>query len=306
MKDLDLVIANPEQSVVYQQGVEFGAKAKDPFSFYVRPGDVSSYLKGYAVGLKRFIDGHGINLAGLGLWGISEALTGDHALHGYLRGLRRENPSVPRQYFSRVTKEITNDHINHRVGWGLGFAVGIARDFGVSLGAHEIPLDDLLYKALMAGLKAEPREWSLLAERELSINQKDDLFTDQLRVNKVMDEMAYIRGLGIWLKSEGITGVSTGAIRHPEALRAFKAAYWGQRLPEYDESSSLLKALAKGRIGTDKGIRYREYQNNKKGSFEDPSSPVEVARDVVRILGRIGDQLGLAARLAKAKQTPTK
>lgn len=267
---LNRIFDKEKLQTAYQQGVESGLKAednptlrqietgvvlsRDPLGLSPQRGESVSFRKGYIDGLKSFIAEHKVDHAGLDIWATPEVLTGDDALQGYLRGLRRESPNAAREYPARrSTKELIylnkdsepewlqrqrTQSMFTREGYRLGFIIGVARDFDMALGTLEVPADDPAFNAFMAGLKAEPR--ALPVERvsygynEYSkFYEKEDSFTAQLRAYEMIDNTVYQAGLRIWLHTQGVAGVPTWAIRHPEALRAFKAGLNGEVLPEY-------------------------------------------------------------------------
>jgi hypothetical protein len=99
-------------------------------------------------------------------------------------------------------------------GYSLGFVVSLAKDFGIKVDPHEVPQDNQAYEAFAQAIKGEPRllpyEIFLMSE-----GQKRD-FSGRQR-----DESAYLLGLTVWLKSQGIDGVDNWQIRHPVAFEGF-------------------------------------------------------------------------------------
>lgn len=332
---LNRIFDKEKLQTAYQQGVESGLKAEDnpalrqietevvlsrdplglspqlriPRSESGIIGESVSFRKGYIDGLKSFIVEHKVGSTSLGIWATPEVLTGDDALQGYLRGLRRESPNAAREYpTKRSIKEFI--YLNRdpepewlqrqktqlmfiREGYRLGFVVGVARDFDMTLDILEDPTDDPAYNAFMAGLKAEPR--ALPVERRSYRNKKyskfyeeENSFTAQLRAHEMIDNTVYQAGLRIWLHTQGVTGVSTWAIRHPEALRAFKAGLSGEVLPEYSIQPRIDPL-------SPKKYPYGERKKiiNKLKLFDDMPNPLEEARTQ----GRMAYQLGLTARI---------
>lgn len=326
MKDfeqqLHRVFDEEKLQALYQQGVESGSKAEDnPALRQIETGVVLSrdprggvsFRKGYIDGLKSFIVEHKVGSASR-----PEVLTGDDALRGYLRGLRRESPNVAREYTTgKSTKELIYPNrepepewlqqqrarsMFAREGYRLGFVVGVVRDLDMALGLLEVPDDDLAYNAFMVGLKAESRtlpvERRSYGDKKYSkFYEKEDSFTARLRAHEMIDDTVYQVGLRIWLHTQGVAGVPTWAIRHPEALRAFKAGLSGEVLPEYSiqpriDSLSLKKYPYGERYDLKYPARTKEIINESK-LFDDRRNPFGEARRQ----GRIGYQLGLTARI---------
>lgn len=298
MKDFD----KEELQAVYQQGVESGSKAEDASARMT--GEPVSFRKGYFDGLTGFIAQHQVDTASLGIWSNPEVLTLDDALRGYLRGLRRQKPDVAREYLTGTsTKEsiylnkdpksewlqpMRTQSMFARQGYRLGFVVGVVRDFDMTLGILEVPTDDPAYNAFMAGLQAEPRalpvEPRYYGDKEdLKFYEKEDFFTTQLRTHQMIDDTVYQAGLRIWLHTQGATDVPIWAIRHPEALRAFKAGLRGEVLPEYN-------------IQPRDNLKYPSYRKesiNKEKLFDDWFNPFkETTRQ-----GERAYRLGLTARI---------
>lgn len=67
-----------------------------------------------------------------------------------------------------------------------------------------------------------------------------------MRVQEWIGDQAYHTGLRVWLESQGIQGVDTWQLRHPEALTAFRAAMNGEEIPSYEELKPSLKKTEKG------------------------------------------------------------
>ena len=121
-----------------------------------------------------------------------------------------------------------------------------------------------------------------------------------MRAYEPFDSQAYHTGLQLWLKSQGVERVQTWAIRHPEALRAFKAALSGQNISEYEPKPIKLDFGLSGDInfGVDKHlIKKNYYHDDKKSLFDEliEPTPAEIARQQ----GQMGYSLGKTVRLIR-------
>jgi len=139
----------------------------------------------------------------------------------------------------------------------------------------------------MAGLKAEPRALPLEQrpyrnEKYPNYYEKKDLFTSQLRDYEMIDNTVYQAGLKIWLHTQGVESFLIWTIRHPEALRAFKAGLSGEILPEYSLQPRIDPLLPRRYPYRDKHYEY----------YDDRPNPLEEEG----IQGRMAYQLGCKAR----------
>lgn len=314
----------PRLQTLEQIGIT-AALSQESHELYLQPktlnsgvviiGEGISFRRGYIDGLKHFIAEH--KIAGLGMWTTPDILTGDDGLQRYLGGLRREKPNIVREYSTREsTKELISSKkelelprslqemrirsMSRRAGYRLGFAVGVTRDFDMALGALEIPTDNLSYEAFMAGLRTDSKALPVKQKPygdEKYIDFKDeDSLGSQLRVYETIDEMAYQAGLRIWLHAQELIDVPTWVIRHPEALRAFKAGLSGEILPEYSLQLRTDPLFPREYPYEKKIINnvlpFKEL-NDKLELFNDRPNPFEETRR----LGKMAYQLGLTARI---------
>ena len=101
----------------------------------------------------------------------------------------------------------------------LGFAVGIAKDFGISLKMTELPIDLETYNDFMTGYNAIP------------VNLQNDSSSGQTRVN----ETIYLAGLKVWLNEQGLGAIESRYLRNPNALAGFIAALEGVEVEEFEK-----------------------------------------------------------------------
>jgi len=256
-----------------------------------------SFRQGYVNGLNEFMSAHGISAISTELFRGLGILSSDDGLVGFVRGARLEAPSIPRNYnpsrgkgiLERYLERDEPDYVKEmrfknmvtQEGFRLGFIVGVAREHDVVLEGLQIPMDNVSYQAFMQGLKGESRSLPLESfkphSKDLYLIKEESPAVAEMRAYEWIDSQAYHTGLQVWLKSQGIEGVGTWQIRHPEALRAFKAAISGQSLPEYEPKP------AKGEFGQDFGIRsilekhYLPKENLFGDKFKTELSPAEIA-----------------------------
>ena len=203
-----------------------------------------AFREGYLNGFREFLEGHGISSKDVLFFDSPDVIKTSAGLTGFTRGLRRESPAEARDYESarKGDKLLYNklpepdwvararfERGQKLAGYRLGFVAGIARDMNVKLGGLDIPSDDLAYQEFMAGLRAEPRAVAVKPPAE-KYSTKSEPFS----VFEAIDERSYTAGLRLWLQSQGLGSLQSWQIRHPEALRAFKAGLNGETLSEYE------------------------------------------------------------------------
>ncbi len=296
MRNGEILKSSPD----YQKGREAGLKAEEP------PRDLVEFRSGYSCyveGLGVFLAQHKIFTTDVGIYNFPEALSSRSSLSCFVSGLRRANPGIARNYIRRHRLDELKYNYNEKLGssrlfmferqqmlrgYQLGFVVGIARDFDVKLQDMGIPTDDLSYQAFMDGLNAKPREMPL--QRGRSIETNYFLEESPHEIYESIDTNAYSTGLQVWLTSQGLGRIQSWEIRHPEALRAFKAALDGQVLSEYEPR----KAIVRMPTSRENLIKYPPEENFIEKSYY-PPSPIEEARRE----GANGYSLGKTARLLR-------
>lgn len=257
-----------------------------------------AFRKGYLNGLREFLEGHGISSKDVLFFDSPDVIKTSMGLTGFTRGLRRESPGEARDYESVRTgdkllfynKTPEPDWVARSrfergqklAGYRLGFVTGLARDMAVKLGGLDVPSDDVAYQEFMSGLKAEPRAVTVRTSTE-KYSTKDDPFS----VFDTINERSYTAGLQIWLRSQGLGTLESWQIRHPEALRAFKAGLNGDTLSEYELPKPSAIVVEEPR---------RKELINLIEKFDRPLSPYEISR----MQGSQGYRLGKTIRAKRA------
>lgn len=205
-----------------------------------------AYRQGFFDGLREFLAQHGISLREAGAFNFPDVLTSKAGFDGFVQGLNRRKPAVGRDYTRRrgelsykyepEPKWIARQRFNLSQtlsGYELGFILSLAKDFGVKLNYLEVPRDNMAYEAFMQGLSAESREIPLKRDH---LKEKYHLIEESpYEIFEMVDNNAYLAGLKAWLANQGLrVHIEAWQVRHPEALRAFKAALEERVLPEYE------------------------------------------------------------------------
>lgn len=284
-----------------------------------------SFREGYIDGLKQFMQSKRIDISSAGLFLGANVITADSGLEGFLRGIRLETPNITRRYNPAMDEDrILNkyksttceeslfaklqfDDLIIQQGYEIGFVVRVAREYGVVLNGLQIPTDNVSYQAFMQGLKGEvrhmPFEGLLRSGKEdFILNKTESHFKAEMKAYEVTIDQAYHAGLQVWLKSQGVQGVETWAIRHPEALSAFKVALSGQTIREYElipltEPISLIRDRDFGDNDLHLIKRESYYLIDNTRLFDEPREPTPA--EVARTQGQIGYNLGKSARLSR-------
>ena len=300
----------------------FSEKLKDKSAVEMEADPAkASFRQGYVDGLTYFMQSREIDVFSTGLFRGVSVIATDDGLVGFVRGARLEAPNIPRnynparergileKYLERdepdFVKEIRFKNMVTQEGYRLGFVVGVAREHGVVLKGLQVPMDNDSYTAFRQGLNGEARPIPFeglfrSSKKGLLLNKNKSPYWEEMRAYECVDSQAYHTGLQIWLKSQGVQGVATWAIRHPEALRAFKAALNGQTLSEY-EPKPIKPDFGLSRdmdFGVDKHlIKKNYYTDDKKRLFDEyrEPSPAEIARQQ----GQFAYNLGKAVRLKR-------
>lgn len=334
-----------EEAPVLQQIEAQVLTARDPRTVSLHPieprpdtailGESVGFRIGYIAGLQEFLTAHNVDMK----WMLDpnatpEGLRSDDTLVGYLQGMRRQSPNRGRDVFQRTVAEkpfnkfrdyepepewlsrFRAQTAQQQGGYKLGFLVGVARDFDVTLTGLEIPSDNPSYEAFMQGSRGETRAMPIELKPKTDkyeINEFESkdygLGLGGIWVYDALDDSAYKVGQRVWLASEGVDAFYAHFIRHPEALRAFKAALEGQVLPEYTKPSALdsLTSPRRTRLDDDLGLirseKYllneEEYPKKYKSLFDEPqrSNPFEEARQA----GKTGYEMGQLARQGRQR-----
>lgn len=265
-----------------------------------------AFRDGYLEGLSAFLEQHSIPSRDI-FYTTPDILTSRNGFTGFVRGLRRESPAIARDYSQRrssdklIYEKGTESEWKFRArfersqmlaGYRLGLIAGLARDTGVKLQGFYVPTDNVSYEAFMAGLRAEPRQ--VPVEKDPNYD-KFNLRENPYAVFETVDNIAYDAGLRIWLQSQGLGEIQSWQIRHPAALRAFKAALGGETLSEYE--------LPKPHAITDNPLpRQKDFTNliEKIDKFDQrPLSPYEISG----IEGKQGYRLGKTIRARRQLST---
>ena len=275
----------------------------------------ASFRQGYVDGLTHFMQSKGIDVSSTGLFQGVSIINAD-GLVGFVRGARLEAPNIPRNYRGILERYLEQDEPDFskknrfknmvtQEWYRLGFVVGVAREHGVVIKGLQVPMDDASYTAFRQGLNAEVRPISFEGlfrsiKKDLLLNKTESPYEAELRTYEFFDSQTYHTGLQLWLKSQGVQGVETWAIRHPEALRAFKAALSGQTLAEYESIPIKPDFGLSGDMdfGVDKHLIKRVYYPNyKKRLFDEPREPSTA--EIGRQQGQSAYNLGKAVRLKR-------
>ena len=296
----------------------FGEKLKDKPTVEMEADPAkASFRQGYVDGLNHFMQSRGIDFSSTGLFQGVSVITTDDGLVGFVRGARLESPSIPRNYNPSRERGILEKYIERdepdfgkemrfknmvtQAGYKLGFVVGAAREHGVVLKGLQVPMDNASYTAFSQGLNGEARPIPFEGlvkptKKEFYLSKEESPLVAEMRTYEFFDSQAYHTGLQLWLKSQGVQGVVTRAIRHPEALRAFKAALGGQTLSEY-EPKPIKPDFTSTRDWTDKQSYLIEYLPDKKRFLDEPREPTPA--EIARQQGQMGYNLGKSARLLR-------
>lgn len=275
-----------------------------------------NFRKGYCLGLEQFLIGKGVDLkfSHTGIFGVN-VITMEGGLEGFLKGMNLEAPGVERSYLpikddwrflkgeiGEIFAAKERRRENMKDGYALGFIVKIAREYGVTLdGLFEVPRDNVSYEVFMSGLKGEanpnhpndnamPFYGSYHAMDSRYLSRSRD-FLDTTIDYSYSDEKTYKKGLSIWLKSQNIKGVSPDQIMHPEALKAFKAAFSGEALPEYEPKKPAPTVWPTTKT-EDKIFIKKLYDEN----IETRAYTIREHQALIHGQGQLGYMLGKAAR----------
>ena len=287
----------------YQEGQRMGTEALD-----LPAASDASLRRGYIEGLRTFLAGKNVDPKSLhGVYTSPENLVFDSVVAGYSRGIKRQPPNFQRDFRIRDSKYQENLNyvsvwladlqartMQERDGFALGFVVGVIKDFGVTLHSLEIPGDDPSFRAFINGLTAEPRaigETRKRSSRDKYLFEKMDPFFAQVEGYARKDDQMYHAGLRVWIHSLGLR-IDTWQLRHPEALRTFKAALQGEVLSEYEPQEQRWPAGKGTDLNNLINHRFEEKKSLKKTLLDEESDPHEIARS----WGRSGYKLGSAAR----------
>jgi len=217
----------------------------------------------YAKGLKVFLGNRQINTREIGGYSNPESLINqDEVVFGYVDGLRREDIGVDRfvkeLYRQRHKFGSGHDSINLPspkvvAGWKLGFAVGVARDFDLSLNPNEIPDDNQglnLFKYASKGGSMPVMCSAEIAGKQYRDNHNDNrLFLDTSMVDIGLyddkDEKIYVAGQRAYVANLGISKIYSEYIRRPDVLESFKIAFENpdRVRPEVKQYSADMKNL---------------------------------------------------------------
>lgn len=262
---------------------------------------------GYARGLGELVRQNGI--------AVPEDLEGKLGTHdfatGFVNGVGLWTLYPPeefqgKRYTSNPVKSLSVS-LDQRQGYRLGFVVGIARDHGVVISPEVVPDSYTDVLAFMQGTRAEPRsdisqipparemyeieignEKLKSSIKEILANKNSNPFFDKILegegicFSSLRDD--YVRGLGIWLQSHGISDdvVIPSAIANAQTLQGFKDGLEkdGRRIPATLNVNDLLKHLASLESNDEK------YQRNPKPSkYRSSENRYETGR-VLGILAR--------------------
>lgn len=192
----------------------------------------ASYRIGYTDGLAEFVGAYQDSNINPGILAL------DEGLRGYLRGLRRVKPEVDPGYYrpdDATVITLENSHIRmdinkvvalipFRDGYGIGFRVGLMKDFDVALMNGQVPKDDLCYEAFLRGLSGQEAAF--------------DLWHAPLLSHQSKAARSYLGGLEVWLRSQGVTESNNTTFQTeirkfmtPSGLEAFKRGLEGGAKP---------------------------------------------------------------------------
>lgn len=255
----------------------------------------AAFRLGYVDGLQQFMDEKGIHIVSTGLFQGVSVLGSDDGLLGFVRGIKLEEPTIPRNYNVPKRNDLFEKYrysepepkwmaeqrfrdMHVQEGYKIGFVVGVARETGVVLTANDVQLDTVAYSAFKDGMEGKPRDLPLgtrrTSDREWKFMLKDESpVVAQMRAYELFDTQAYSTGLRVWLASQGITSVETWQVRHPEALRAFKAALRGETLSEYEP-----RPVEHSRYDPLKSPYLERKENPFRNKFDMEPTPFEIAR----------------------------
>lgn len=120
---------------------------------------------GYVAGITAYVAAQGLLKSSMS---TPTVLFSEFAWQAYAKGLALETPEIPRTLFNHLTgqsKSLQNEteseiysrvvDAQRTVGYSLGFAVRIAREYGVALDVANTPSNNESYNAFMRGLRGE-------------------------------------------------------------------------------------------------------------------------------------------------------
>ncbi len=293
-----------------------------------------SFRLGYLNGVQEFLQTRSIDSASLGVASL-EVLTDDQVLRAFLSGMRLHSPSQAHRDWtlgattktSKILEEILPKYgagflvesefpdQQTKAGYRLGFVVRIAREHGIVLKGLQVPANESSYHAFMQGSKAESRPLPVYLEIPKSLllekiskphyeKEERSLFAETSRgINQFVDEAAYHVGLQVWLKTQGIPEVATYLIRHPEALKAFKSAWNGEVIAEYEPQpeQKLINNLRLERLLDNKILEEKIYvsDNGKPWDVPREPSPAEIIREQAQLAYNLGKLARLTCKSAQ-------
>ena len=151
-----------------------------------------------------------------------------------------ETPSVDNLIQGYSSKKDIAKMNEKRIAYMIGFAASVVRDFDCGLHMVEIPYSRPGYDKFIVGASAE----SLPIPTP---NQDESSYTFRMDNYLIShDENYYNAGLRAWLSKNDAAKVPVNMVRHPEALKAFKAKLFDSRSVE---SEQLLAGYQTGDIG---------------------------------------------------------
>ncbi len=205
---------------------EFSKIFGDAFDQNSRKQFLDSYLKG----VTQFFESRGLVMP---IGSDLDDILQPQGLSGFIKGLNREKPNIQEsldspsgEYTDPKTWEYTlNLFSQHLYGEGyfIGFMIGIARDYGLTFSAHEVPASPAQYELFNQGLNAKPLVFSSLIGENFH-------FKEDQQIVIMLEKMIYEGGLKLWLHGQGLDVELASKISHPEALEAFKQALAGELL----------------------------------------------------------------------------
>mgnify|MGYP006410128615 FL=1 len=175
---------------------------------------------GYVEGLEgKFMPQHGLDFKklipeGFGVGSVEEVITNPQSFMEYISAVQLGAPMSG----SRSNPRILAGRI-------LGFAVAVAREAGVILGAEDVPLSNKHYNVWMGGYNG--------LERAALEQEKDNTVTSfsqqpkQLSREDLEDEAMYHAGLRVWASQHGGEHIPVNLLWNPIALEACKRTLEG-------------------------------------------------------------------------------
>lgn len=185
--------AAPEQTLTPQQRVNL-----------TTPEYKAGVVVGYVEGITFYVAQQGLLKLGMK---TPTVLFSESAWQAYARGLAMESPGIarevqhPKSEFKFLhNKYADEDHreLSARInaqrtaGYHLGFAVRIAREYGVALDATNTPSDNESYKAFMRGLRGEqdvilPYSFSRRSEEPMHRLKSEDKGSKYFYQEEILD-----------------------------------------------------------------------------------------------------------------------